>query len=262
MTLSLIAEILVLVAVVVIVIIVVMATPGNLDKMNTLAEQMRNPAWQTEATNIADVILSPVVIGSVLAIFCIPVPIIEEIAKALAGGVAGGWVRPRPARAFAWGVAAGAGFALAENLFNGAVGGIEGWVLGAVTRTGATVMHCFASGLVGWGWGQLWTGRRLLRSLGALIVAMLIHGIWNAAAVGLSLSSIAVTAAGGNIIQAGFWGLVLVLCVVALIALTLAFTTALPLASHSLASQKAPSQDGDGGLEETLAPEPLDLSVS
>ena len=40
--------------------------------------------------------------------------------------------RPGPARALLWGVAGGAGFALAENLFNGALGGTEGWAPGAV----------------------------------------------------------------------------------------------------------------------------------
>jgi RsiW-degrading membrane proteinase PrsW (M82 family) len=149
MAISLVGEILVLVAVIVIIVIVAMATPDGLERMSSLSEQMQDPAWQADITNIAEFVLSPIVIASVLGAFCIPVPIVEETSKVLAGGVTGGWVRPLPARAFAWGVAAGAGFALAENLFNGAVGGVEGWVVGAVLRIGTTAMHCFASGLVG-----------------------------------------------------------------------------------------------------------------
>jgi RsiW-degrading membrane proteinase PrsW (M82 family) len=258
MMISLIGEILIVVAVIVIVAIVVVAMPGSMERMRTLSEQLQSSAWQADVANIADVVLSPVVIASVLGLFCIPVPIIEETSKALAGGVASGWVRPRPARAFAWGVAAGAGFALAENLFNGAVGGVEGWVLGAVTRTGTTAMHCFASGLVGWGWGQLWSARRPLRLLGALASAMTIHGIWNAAAVGLSFSSIAVTAVGGNVIQAGIVGLVFLLCAAALLIQTVAFVAGLPLIARRLAAQEEPSQSDDDSTDRVSAPAMVD----
>lgn len=165
----------------------------------------------------------------------------------------GGWARPHPARAFAWGVAAGAGFALAENLFNGAVGGVEGWAIGAVTRVGATTMHCFVSGLVGWGWGQLWSSRRPLRLLGALAAAMIIHGVWNAAAVGMTFAGIALMAAGENIFQAGLAGSLLLLCVATLIGLTLTFAIALPLVARRLAAQEEPSEPGDIIIEESSA---------
>jgi hypothetical protein len=267
MTLSLVGEILVIVAVVIIVVIVIAATPGGLERMTTLSEQLQSPAWQADAANadaanIADVVLSPIVMASVLGIFCIPVPIIEETAKALAGGVAGGWARPHPARAFAWGVAAGVGFAMAENLLNGAVGGVEGWVLGAVTRVGTTAMHCFASGLVGWGWGQLWSARRPFRLLGALAAAMIIHGIWNAAALGLNFSSIAVAAGGGNLIQAGLAGLVLLLCAAALLIQTVAFAAGLLLIARRLAAREEASQSDDDSTEGVSAPALVDLPTS
>jgi hypothetical protein len=254
MAMSLLGEILILAAVAIIVVIALLAMPEDIEQMSALSEQMQDPAWIADITNVASIVLSPIVIVSVLSVFCIPVPIIEETAKALAGGVAGGWVRPHPARAFAWGVAAGAGFALAENLFNGAVGGVEGWALGAVTRTGTTAMHCFASGLVGWGWGQLWRARRPLRFLGALIAGMIIHGVWNAAAIGMSFSSIAVMASAGNFFQAGLAGLLLLICIATLLVLTLAFLIALPLIARRLAAHREPPQSGDSSTERAPTP--------
>jgi hypothetical protein len=253
MTLSLIGEILVFMVVVVVIAIVVVAIPGGLEQVMEWSRRMQDPASPADVTLLTDLMLSPIVIASVLSIFCIPVPIIEEIAKTLAGGVVGGWARPHPARAFAWGVAAGAGFALAENLFNGAVGGVEGWVMGAVTRIGTTTMHCFASGLVGWGWGQLWRSRRPLRLLGTLAAAMTIHGVWNAAAVGVTFAGIALMAAGGNIFQAGLVGPLLLLCVATLIGLTLTFAIALPLVARRLAAQEEHSKPGAIIIEEPSA---------
>ena len=158
-------------------------------------------------------------------------------------------------------MAAGSGFALAENLFNGDVGGVEGWVLGAVTRTGTTAMHCLTSGLVGWGWGQLWSARRPLRLLGALAAAMIIHGVWNAAAVGLSFSSIAVTAAGGNVVQAGIAGLLLLLCAAMLLIQTLTFIAGLPLIARRLAAREEPSQSDDDSTDMVSVPAMVDSSA-
>ena len=59
MMISFIGEMLVIVAVVVIVLIVIAATPGGLERMRTLSEQMQSLAWQADAANIADVVLSP-----------------------------------------------------------------------------------------------------------------------------------------------------------------------------------------------------------
>ncbi len=87
------------------------------------------------------------------------VPLIEEVTKTLGVGLAGRWIRPSPARAFLLGVASGAGFALAENMLNSLFVG-PAWGPGVLARLAATVMHCTTGGLMGWGWGQWWTGRR------------------------------------------------------------------------------------------------------
>jgi RsiW-degrading membrane proteinase PrsW (M82 family) len=148
-------------------------------------------------------LLSPVVAMLALFLFGIAIPLVEEAFKTLAGGVAARWSRPQPARAFLWGVAGGAGFALAENVFNGALGGVETWPLAALARLAATVMHCATGGLVGWGWGQFWTARRPRRFLASYLAAVAVHGLWNGVTVILVLLS------AGTVMYEGdaLWGL-------------------------------------------------------
>ena len=183
---AMVLEIAIIVAVIIIVAVSAALIPGGMEQLYDLAQNMQDPAWLTDTSNVVDLLLSPIVIISLFSLLCIVIPLIEEPFKTLAGGIAGYWIRPHPGRTFLWGVAAGAGFALAENLLNGAAGGVESWAPVAVARVGATAMHCLASGLLSWGWGQLWTKRRPLHLLGALVFAVIIHGLWNGGAVGMA----------------------------------------------------------------------------
>jgi RsiW-degrading membrane proteinase PrsW (M82 family) len=147
------------------------------------------------------------------------------------------WARPHPARAFLWGVGAGAGFALAENVFNGALGGAEGWPLGAVARLGATLMHCATGGLVGWGWGQLWTSRRPFRLVGSYIGAVLIHGVWNAITVSAVLLSASTLVHNGKTtwLPLTIFGTLISIGLIGL--LTIACALAIPWAGRKLAAE-------------------------
>jgi hypothetical protein len=170
-------------------IVVALLTPGGEQRLLALASDLQDPTWLMDFTNLAELLLSPLIAVSLFGLFSIPVPLIEEAFKTVTAGVAARWVRPNAARAFLWGVAGGAGFALAENLFNGALGGAEGWAVGAISRLGATVMHCATGGLVGWGWGQLWSQRRPWRLVGSYLAAVAVHGIWNGITVVVGLLS-------------------------------------------------------------------------
>lgn len=121
------------------------------------------------------------------------VPLIEETAKTLGIGLAGLWLRPSPARAFLLGVASGAGFALAENLVNSIYPGPV-WGIGVVARLVATMMHCAASGLMGWGWGEWWAGRRPWRLPLAFLGAVALHSVWNLTTIGAGLTGLLVLA--------------------------------------------------------------------
>jgi len=180
----------------------------------------------------------------------------EEAFKTLAGAVAGYWIRPHPGRAFFWGVAAGAGFALAENLLNGAAGTAESWAPVAVARVGATAMHCLASGMVGWGWGQLWTARRPLRLLAAYAAAVTLHGLWNALAVGMTYAGM-IASAQSEVLWSSVLGLVAIAIVAIMGLLTISFFVALFLIARRLATQReAHLQDNVFISEATPYPPP------
>jgi hypothetical protein len=50
-------------------------------------------------------------------------------------------------------------------------------------------MHIFASGLMGWGIASAWQGKRL-RLLGTYVLSVLVHGLWNSAAIILEVGSL------------------------------------------------------------------------
>ena len=181
---ALVTEGLAVLALILLVAMGVALTPGGMERITALSQRLQDPEWLNSPANLAELAASPVVALSVLVMLAVITPLIEEAFKTLTAGVAARWIRPNPARAFLWGLAGGAGFALAENMLNGALGGAEGWALGAASRMAATLMHCFTGGLVGWGWGQLWTARRPLRLIACYAGAVALHGLWNALSVG------------------------------------------------------------------------------
>ncbi len=259
---SLVGEVLVAFAVAVVAVIVVLMTPDGAGQIAALVQNLRDPAWVTDLDNLLQWLLSPVVAFPVLVLFTIPIPLIEEVFKTLAAGVAARWARPNPARSLLWGVAGGAGFALAENLFNGALGGTEGWAPGAVARIGATAMHCFTSGLVGWGWGQFWTARRPLRLLGAYAAAVFIHGVWNAAAMGAVLLSVGALAHEGDKLWRASAGLGTLMSLGLLAVLTVVFLLALVAAGQRLAAGSDPLQEMAGGPEPASGLESREIVMS
>lgn len=234
---SLIIEVLIVLALVVVALFVALAVPGGEERIASLASDLRDPTWLADLTNSLQLLLSPVVAISTLVIFAIIVPLVEEAFKVLAAGMMAHWIRPCPTRAFLWGVASGAGFALVENLFNGALGGVEGWAVMAVSRFGATAMHCFTGGLVGWGWGQLWREQRPLRLLGSYAAAVTVHGVWNGVAVGVVLLGASTLARVGDKVWYALAGIGILALVGMLGLLTVAFILALFLAGRKLADE-------------------------
>jgi RsiW-degrading membrane proteinase PrsW (M82 family) len=246
---ALVSEGLVALVLVIVVAVVMLMTPGGAERVVELANNLQDPTWVSDLTNLVELLLSPTVAIVTFGILTIPVPLIEEAFKILAAGVVARWVRPNPARAFLWGVAGGAGFALAENIFNGALGGSEGWAIGAVARFGATIMHCAASGLVGWGWGQFWTRRRPLRLLGSYVAAVTVHGVWNAITVGTALLGASTLAHGETGIWPAIAGLGMLTALGLLGLLTAVFIFTMCLGGRKLAIEIKLPQTKPAGLE-------------
>jgi RsiW-degrading membrane proteinase PrsW (M82 family) len=160
-----------------------------IDQM-ALMEQAQQPDLLTDPQLIANLMRPPILLLLLFG-FSVVVPLVEETAKTLGVGLLGRWLRPHPARAFFLGIASGAGFALAENVLN--VSLFEGsiWIGAVVSRVLATLMHCATGGMMGWGWGELWSARKPGHLALAYLGAVSVHGVWNGLAVMAALSGMA-----------------------------------------------------------------------
>lgn len=168
-------------------------------------------------------------------------PLIEEGVKSLAVplmGLAGR--RLTRLDGFLLGAAAGAGFAIFEGVGNGAAALAipERWGALMLLRSGATAMHCLASGLAGLAWQAILTERRLARGLGLAVLALALHGVWNAAAVGASLVSTVTAGLGANVRLAG--GLTTVILMGGVAVLALGAAVALAVVPRRLARSASP----------------------
>ena len=124
---------------------------------------------------------NPLTLLTVLAFLSAFVPIIEEIFKSLGVLLVADRLNT-PAQGFALGILSGAGFALAESLF-ASVTTDDTWALTLGMRAISSTMHMLATGLVGWGIAYARLEKRYFRLFGMLLLAILLHGAWNAGAV-------------------------------------------------------------------------------
>jgi hypothetical protein len=158
---------------------------------NALSELMVGPdplSAPEYSSLLRGLILRPWVIVLVLSYVALIVPIIEEALKSVAV-----WPFLRkglsPAEAFLSGTLAGGGYAMFEALFLTQPG--EGWAETMLARVGATFVHVLTAGISSWGLVQGFRYRHWARGLLAAVTAVVIHGLWNASAVGIGISVVA-----------------------------------------------------------------------
>ncbi|MGB8213839.1 MAG: PrsW family glutamic-type intramembrane protease [Anaerolineales bacterium] len=129
---------------------------------------------------LAPYLVNPAVLSSLFLGLCVFTPLIEESVKPAVV-----WVMAKrlqtPAQGFALGAISGAGFALVESLLAASTPG-QGWGQLLAARAGGGLMHIFASGVMGWGIASAFQGKRL-RLVGTYLVSVMIHGLWNGAAI-------------------------------------------------------------------------------
>ncbi len=152
-----------------------------------LLESLRSQtalSMESVMDQMAQLVFQPWFVVVLLLFVSVGVPLIEEALKTLPA-----WPllfrKASPAEFYLGGVLGGAGYALFEALFLTAPG--EDWLVTIIARGGATMMHAFASGLAAWGLGQGSIKGRWKRTLGCYALAVAIHGLWNATAVGIGL---------------------------------------------------------------------------
>jgi RsiW-degrading membrane proteinase PrsW (M82 family) len=142
---------------------------------------------------------------------------IEELAKPL-GVVLLSYRRPSAAQAFLWGLASGAGFALAENFFNTTLA-LDVWAMVIPLRIGATAMHCLCAALTSLGYQRFLTERRYWFLLGSYGLAVAIHSLWNATVIGIAGLSVSALD-NPNMAIPTLAGVVVVILLILLLALT------------------------------------------
>ncbi len=167
----------------------VAARPGGLDLLQALATRLEDPTWLQDPARLLGLAKEPVILATISLVAVVVIPLVEEAIKTVGVGLLA-WQRPGPARAFMWGLAGGAGFALTENLLNTA-GSLDAWVPVAILRLGATLLHCFTGGLMGLAWYQIVGRRNLIRTAGLYAASVGVHAAWNGLAAGLTVISLA-----------------------------------------------------------------------
>ncbi len=230
-------EALVIIALALVVVLVMALVPGGVERMQALLAAFRSPEGLSDPGQWLSLLRSPWVIGLALFVASGLAPAIEEAVKPL-GVLLMGYRRPSRARAFLWGVAGGAGFALVEGLMSGtlALADERLWAFAIVTRAGTVVIHCLGGGLMGLGWQTLLSGRRRWRGLAAYVVAVALHGLWNALAVGMALVGLLAPASAADEVTMGLSGLGMMLAYAMLGGLVIAELALLAYISRRLAT--------------------------
>jgi len=210
----------------VVVVILAALMPGGDAWLQELSVYLQDPRWLQNPENLYSPLLSPPILIVLGLIVLVIAPMVEEMFKPL-GVVLMGYRRPSKARSFLWGLTGGAGFSLAEALFNG-TSSLEGWVGVATMRVGATAMHCLGGGLMGLGWYYLFATRRPWRLLSAYAASVSLHSLWNVAASGMLVVSLSATSSAADEVGLALGGLAILalmafLSVLALSAIFLIF---------------------------------------
>jgi RsiW-degrading membrane proteinase PrsW (M82 family) len=206
-------------------------TPIGLASLERLAENLQDPFLIQNPDNLLSLIMSPPVLVTGAIIVVVLAPLIEELIKPL-GVYLMSYRRPSRAQVFLWGLASGAGFALAENLFN-TIAGLDVWAVVMVFRLGGTAMHCLGSGLVALGWRDFWVERRPWPLVGAYAISVTMHALWNLNAIGLAGLSMFTLGQSSETILALIGGIALLL-VVFLFVLSGAIVIALVVLAYRL----------------------------
>jgi len=176
-------------------LLVVALTPNGMAWLQELMANLQDLSWIADPVNVSQVLLSPPVAISLVLIFMVIAPLGEELFKSL-GVALMGYRRPGAGRAFLWGVAGGAGFAIVEGLFNTALALDESW---------SVVM--LLSGLMGLGWYYLLKTRRPWHILGTYAASVGLHVLWNVGAIGMAAISLGAMASGTDEVSLALSGL-------------------------------------------------------
>jgi RsiW-degrading membrane proteinase PrsW (M82 family) len=184
---AIIAELLIAAVFLVVAALAISLAPNSQSLVEQLRSQVDLARTTNELTQLSKMMNDPAVLGVILLYAAVLVPFVEEALKTAVVA----FIDPRRTRladALLWGMAAGAGFGLFENLFN-ASAALSLWTLTVFLRIGATIMHVANGATMGRGWYAARVERRWGRLFIAYIVSVFFHAAWNAVALLLSTSA-------------------------------------------------------------------------
>jgi len=188
-------ETFVVIVIFVIVVIYAVSNPDVAAEFEKLSSQFLFMNLESEAgieqalQLMAPYLMKPGVIMTGVFFFSILVPLMEELIKPLAVWLLAGRL-DSAAQGFSLGALCGAGFAIWET-FN-VSGQTSEWSSLLFTRIGTGLLHITTSALMGGAIYMAIRKRRYLRLLGTYLLAVLLHGLWNASAVAMSFSALLV----------------------------------------------------------------------
>ena len=228
------------------------AFPAGQEIINTL--EKFGSAGSVSEQDIAGLLQSPLVIGVLLVFISGIVPIVEEVIKPVAVWLF--WGRDLTLQdGWALGLLSGGGFALLENFGNVAVG--EGWTFVALARAGATALHMFNTGLIGYTFVLARQKKRFLPPILALAAAIVVHAVWNGMTVFATVESLTQPDSSA-IWPTGF--------IILLALLSLSLIAGIYLINRRLSNRRLDDFLPDGQATETAEPgseqynSPVDLS--
>ena len=187
--LALTLEIIVVLGLIVAAFIGVAIQPGGQELLQKLTTYLRDPVWLQDPSGLAPPAMPPAIVAAALFVLAGLIPLIEESIKTVGVGLLA-YRKPDLSQAWLWGLACGAGFALAEASFN-TTSGLQAWALVLLLRIGATLMHCFTGALMGLGWYNVLAQDQWKRGLGLYAGSVAIHSLWNSLTAWIAFASLA-----------------------------------------------------------------------
>lgn len=183
----------------------VASEPDGIARLRDLLEQVRSPGFLGSQSQQVRLLLNPWVIGGLAFMAAVVAPLAEESFKAIGVPLAAMFgAKTESSAGFLGGLFGGAGYAWLENML-AAGPGADFWAGSVLVRLGPLVMHAATGALVGWGWAQAISLHRPGRLAAAYLGALVIHGSWNLAVVGIVYAAAQIMVSAGNPLAAVFW---------------------------------------------------------
>lgn len=178
---ALVLEVLVVIAAIIAGALVISALPNSRELLDQLRRVVTDFQRTGNTTALEGLLSNPWVSVALVVYFALIIPPIEEAVKALVVAFIDP-LRTRRADALLWGMAAGAGFAMMENMFN-STAEVGAWAFIVILRVGAAIVHVTNGANMGLGWYAARKEGNWSRLAIAYLVSMAYHAAWNATAV-------------------------------------------------------------------------------